>query len=94
MLEDHVDDPPALLDVLQFAAAEEHVDQHLVLVLQKLPGLVDLCVDVVFAGLIIFAALSLMPDGLLDKLSKEEVRDLVGYLASPQQVPLPKEQPK
>jgi putative membrane-bound dehydrogenase-like protein len=38
------------------------------------------------------SALSLMPDGLLDKLSKEEVRDLVGYLASPRQVPLPKEQ--
>jgi putative heme-binding domain-containing protein len=38
--------------------------------------------------------LSLMPDGLLDKLSKEEVRDLYGYLASPKQVPLPKEKPK
>jgi putative membrane-bound dehydrogenase-like protein len=37
---------------------------------------------------------SLMPDGLLDKLSKEEVRDLVGYLASPKQVALPKEKPK
>jgi putative membrane-bound dehydrogenase-like protein len=36
---------------------------------------------------------SLMPDGLLDKLSKEEVRDLVAYLASPKQVPLPKEGP-
>jgi putative heme-binding domain-containing protein len=29
---------------------------------------------------------SIMPDGLLDPLSKEEVRDLVGYLASPVQV--------
>jgi putative membrane-bound dehydrogenase-like protein len=37
--------------------------------------------------------LSLMPDGLLDKLSTEEVRDLVGYLASPKQVALPKERP-
>jgi putative heme-binding domain-containing protein len=37
--------------------------------------------------------LSLMPDGLLDKLSKEEVRDLVGYLASPKQVSLRKEKP-
>jgi putative membrane-bound dehydrogenase-like protein len=36
---------------------------------------------------------SLMPDGLLDKLSKEEVRDLVAYMASPKQVPLPKEGP-
>jgi putative heme-binding domain-containing protein len=38
---------------------------------------------------------SMMPEGLLDKLTKEEVRDLVGYLASPTQVPLPKaEKPK
>jgi putative membrane-bound dehydrogenase-like protein len=36
--------------------------------------------------------LSLMPDGLLDKMSHEEIRDLVAYLASPAQVPLPKEQ--
>jgi putative membrane-bound dehydrogenase-like protein len=34
--------------------------------------------------------LSLMPDGLLDKLSRDEVRDLIAYLASPEQVPLPK----
>jgi putative heme-binding domain-containing protein len=34
---------------------------------------------------------SMMPEGLLDKLSKEEVRDLIGYLASPAQVPLPKQ---
>src|SRR5262249_28204826 len=33
---------------------------------------------------------SMMPDGLFDKLSREEVRDLIGYLASPRQVPLPK----
>jgi hypothetical protein len=32
---------------------------------------------------------SLMPDGLLDGLSKDEVRDLVGYLMSPSQVPVP-----
>jgi hypothetical protein len=35
-----------------------------------------------------------MPDGLLGKLSKEEVRDLVAYMASPKQVALPKEKPK
>lgn len=34
-------------------------------------------------------AQSMMPEGLLDKLSDEEVRDLVAYLASPAQVPLP-----
>ncbi len=34
-------------------------------------------------------ATSLMPDGLLAKLSPEDVRDLVAYLASPEQVPLP-----
>ncbi|HZT82605.1 MAG TPA: c-type cytochrome [Gemmataceae bacterium] len=33
--------------------------------------------------------LSLMPEGLLQKLSDAEVRDLVAYLASPKQVPLP-----
>jgi putative heme-binding domain-containing protein len=32
---------------------------------------------------------SLMPDGLLSKLSDGDVRDLVGYLVSPEQVPLP-----
>ncbi len=32
---------------------------------------------------------SMMPDGLLSSLSPDEVRDLVGYLASPSQVPLP-----
>ncbi len=33
--------------------------------------------------------LSLMPDGLLTPLSPEQVRDLVGYLMTSQQVPLP-----
>src|SRR5262249_48199078 len=33
--------------------------------------------------------LSMMPEGLLDKLKDEEVRDLVAYLGSPTQVPLP-----
>jgi hypothetical protein len=32
---------------------------------------------------------SLMPEGLLEQLSREEARDLVAYLASPAQVPLP-----
>ena len=32
--------------------------------------------------------LSIMPDGLFDKLTDAELRDLVGYLASPRQVPL------
>ena len=32
---------------------------------------------------------SLMPDGLLSKLSYDDVRDLVGYLTSADQVPLP-----
>ena len=31
---------------------------------------------------------SMMPDGLFDKLSREEIRDLIAYLASPKQVPL------
>jgi putative heme-binding domain-containing protein len=34
--------------------------------------------------------LSLMPEGLLENLKNEEVRDLIAYLASPTQVPLPK----
>jgi putative heme-binding domain-containing protein len=34
--------------------------------------------------------LSMMPEGLLEKLTNEEVRDLIAYLASPQQVPLPR----
>ncbi len=33
---------------------------------------------------------SMMPEGILEKLSETEQRDLLGYLASPQQVPLPK----
>jgi putative heme-binding domain-containing protein len=37
---------------------------------------------------------SMMPEGLLDKLTNEEIRDLVGYLASPTQVPLPTEKNK
>jgi putative heme-binding domain-containing protein len=40
------------------------------------------------------SSLSLMPDGLLDKMTNEEIRDLVAYLASPIQVPLLKEQGK
>jgi putative heme-binding domain-containing protein len=32
---------------------------------------------------------SLMPDGLLQNLSSEQIRDLVGYLMSSSQVPLP-----
>ncbi|MBK1881482.1 c-type cytochrome [Luteolibacter pohnpeiensis] len=32
---------------------------------------------------------SMMPEGLLANLSTEEARDLIGYLQSPQQVPLP-----
>jgi putative heme-binding domain-containing protein len=37
------------------------------------------------------SALSMMPDGLLAPLKNEEVRDLIAYLASPTQVPLPEE---
>jgi hypothetical protein len=33
----------------------------------------------------------MMPEGQLEKLQYEEVRDLVAYLRSPQQVPLPDE---
>jgi len=33
--------------------------------------------------------LSMMPEGIFDRLSPDEIRDLVAYLASPQQVPLP-----
>jgi len=36
------------------------------------------------------SALSLMPEGQLDELKDDEVRDLIGYLASPAQVPLPR----
>ena len=34
--------------------------------------------------------LSMMPEGIFDKLSEQEVRDLVAYLRGHQQVPLPK----
>jgi putative membrane-bound dehydrogenase-like protein len=37
--------------------------------------------------------LSLMPDGLLDVLPENEIRDLLAYLMSPQQVSLPVNQP-
>jgi putative heme-binding domain-containing protein len=37
------------------------------------------------------SAASMMPEGMLDKLTNEEVRDLVAYLASPEQVPLPQD---
>ncbi|QDU60113.1 Cytochrome c [Planctomycetes bacterium Pan216] len=33
--------------------------------------------------------LSLMPDGLFEKLNEEDIRDLIGYLSSRAQVPLP-----
>jgi len=36
------------------------------------------------------STVSMMPDGLLQKLSREEVRDLLVYLATSDQVPLPK----
>jgi putative heme-binding domain-containing protein len=35
--------------------------------------------------------ISMMPEGLLQSLSREEVRDLLAYLKSPQQVPMPPE---
>jgi putative membrane-bound dehydrogenase-like protein len=35
--------------------------------------------------------ISMMPDGILDKLSEQEVRDLVAYLRGREQVPLPKQ---
>jgi putative heme-binding domain-containing protein len=36
---------------------------------------------------------SMMPDRMLEKLAFEEIRDLISYLSSPGQVPLPEEQP-
>jgi putative heme-binding domain-containing protein len=36
-------------------------------------------------------ASSMMPDGLIAKLSPQEVRNLIAYLASPSQVALPPE---
>ena len=50
-LEHLVHDLAALVDVRQLAAAEEDVDQHLVLVLEELAGPLDLDLDVVVAGL-------------------------------------------
>jgi hypothetical protein len=38
-------------------------------------------------------ALSLMPEGLLTPLRDEQVSDLIAYLMSQQQVPLPSEPP-
>jgi putative membrane-bound dehydrogenase-like protein len=38
--------------------------------------------------------LSLMPDGQLTQMKPDEVRDLIAYLASPRQVPLPGEGPQ
>lgn len=35
------------------------------------------------------STLSLMPEGVIEKLKDDEVRDLVAYLAAPRQVPLP-----
>lgn len=35
------------------------------------------------------SGISMMPEGLFDRLSADAIRDLVAYLASPQQVPLP-----
>jgi hypothetical protein len=35
------------------------------------------------------SGLSMMPEGLLDRLSADAIRDLIAYLASPAQVPLP-----
>ena len=37
--------------------------------------------------------ISMMPEGMFAKLTDEEVRDLVAYLASPEQVPLRGKQP-
>src|SRR5262249_18852830 len=39
------------------------------------------------------SALSLMPEGQLDALTKEQVRDLIAYLGLKTQIPLPKEKP-
>ncbi len=37
--------------------------------------------------------ISMMPDGQLDRMTLDEVRDLIGYLATAMQVPLPSEKP-
>jgi putative membrane-bound dehydrogenase-like protein len=39
------------------------------------------------------SSVSMMPEGMLDKLTNDEVRDLIAYLGSPEQVPLPKNAP-
>jgi putative membrane-bound dehydrogenase-like protein len=39
------------------------------------------------------SSLSVMPEGLLDGLAFEQVRDLVAYLAAPRQIPLPPSAP-
>ena len=39
------------------------------------------------------ASVSIMPEGLLDALTKPQIRDLMGYLQSPAQVPLPAASP-
>jgi putative membrane-bound dehydrogenase-like protein len=39
------------------------------------------------------SSLSIMPEGQLDALSKDQVRDLIAYLAGKQQVPLPASSP-
>src|SRR5262249_18711495 len=51
LLQDRVEDAPAFLLVLHLATAEEDVDQDLVVVLQELPRLVDLGLDVVLPRL-------------------------------------------
>ncbi len=35
------------------------------------------------------SAVSMMPEGLFDKLTRDEVRDLIGYPSGPAQLPLP-----
>src|SRR5438876_5070754 len=50
LFEDAEDDALALFKVLQFAATEEDVDQHLVLMLEEFPRLIDFGFDVGLAG--------------------------------------------
>jgi hypothetical protein len=35
----------------------------------------------------------MMPEGQLDRMNPEEVRDLIGYLGTSMQVPLPSDKP-
>src|SRR5947207_3367215 len=51
LLQHGQDDSLPFVDVLQLAAAEQYVEQHLVVVFEELAGLVDLGFDVVLAGL-------------------------------------------